>query len=105
MSKRTDTQSITSLPQSPDQERRSRVLKYTIAMTIRTLCVVSLLFVQGWWMAVAIVGAIVLPYFAVVIANVHSKPEQAAPVLRPGAIIPLPPTSIGDERTERPQAS
>jgi hypothetical protein len=105
MSKRIETQSITSLPRSPDEERRSRVLKYSIAMGIRTLCFFSLLFVHGWWMVVAVVGAMVLPYFAVVIANVHSRPAAATPVPRPGAIAPLPPGSIGDERAERPRAS
>lgn len=104
MSRHTGTQSITSLPISPEEERRSRVRKYIIAMSIRTACVVSLLFLRDWWMAVAIVGAIVLPYFAVVIANVKSRPTTAEPVARPGAIVPLPPGS-GDERAERPRAS
>ena len=77
--------SITSLPQSPDQERHSRMIKYTIAMSIRMVCIVSLLFVQGWWLAVAAVGAIALPYIAVVLANVQSAPGKRAAV-RPGTL-------------------
>ena len=78
-------QSITSLPLSPEAERRSRMVKYSVAMGIRVVCIVLMLFVHGWWLLVCAVGAIVLPYIAVVIANVHSDP-RGAEVLRPGAV-------------------
>ena len=78
-------QSITSLPLSPEAERHSRMVKYSIAMGIRVVCIVLMLFVQGWWLLVCAVGAIVLPYIAVVIANVHADP-RGAQVIRPGAI-------------------
>lgn len=77
-------QSITSLPLSPELERRNRMIKYSIAMGIRMICVVMLFFVQGWWLLICAVLAVTLPYFAVVIANVHSDPRRA-PVVRPGA--------------------
>ncbi|MCU1437811.1 MAG: hypothetical protein JWP66_898 [Naasia sp.] len=69
------------------------MLKYTVAMGIRTLCVASLLFVSGWWVLFMVVAAVLLPYFAVVIANVGAKPQAAPTVLRPEAIVPvlLPP--------------
>lgn len=66
-------QSITSLPPSPEQERRARMLKYTIAMTIRVVCIFAMLFVQGWWLAVFAAGAIFLPYVAVVLANAQGS--------------------------------
>ena len=78
-------QSITSLPLSPEAERHSRMVKYSIAMGIRVVCIVLMLFVQGWWLLVCAVGAIVLPYIAVVIANVHADP-RGAQVIRPGSI-------------------
>ena len=78
-------QSITSLPLSPEAERHSRMVKYSIAMGIRVVCIVLMLFVQGWWLLVCAIGAIVLPYIAVVIANVHADP-RGAQVIRPGAI-------------------
>lgn len=62
-------QSITSLGEAPELERRKRMLKYTIAMSIRVVCIVAALFLQGWLMWLAFAGAILLPYFAVVIAN------------------------------------
>lgn len=78
-------QSITTLPPSPEDERRSRMIRYTVTMGIRMVCIVLMLFAQGWWLLLCALGAILLPYFAVIAANVHG--EQKAPtVLRPGAL-------------------
>ncbi|MDQ0896105.1 DUF3099 domain-containing protein [Agromyces ramosus] len=88
-------QSITSLPPSPEAERRSRMIKYTIAMSIRVLCIFAMLFVQGWWLAVCAAGAIFLPYIAVVLANVGS-PNRQSTVLRPGGLVlRTPPANDG----------
>jgi fatty acid desaturase len=62
-------QNITTVGQSPEQERKSRMVKYLIAMTIRVVCIVAAIFVDGWLMWLCFAGAIFLPYFAVVIAN------------------------------------
>jgi hypothetical protein len=78
-------QSVTSLPRSPQEDRHARMVKYTIAMTIRMVCILSCLFLQGWWLAVAAVGAIVLPYFAVILANVGGN--QGTAVERPGGVV------------------
>jgi hypothetical protein len=79
-------QSITTLPPSPEAERRSRMIKYTIAMSIRVACIFAMLFAQGWWLVVCAAGAIFLPYVAVVLANV-SGPSRSADVLRPGGLV------------------
>jgi hypothetical protein len=80
-------QSITSLPRSPDDDRRNRMIKYSITMGIRTVCVVLCIFARGWWLLVCAAGALVLPYFAVVLANVSwSSPSV---VERPGSLVPL----------------
>jgi hypothetical protein len=81
-------QSITSLPPSPEEERRARMIKYSIMMGIRVACIVALLFVQGWWILVFAAGAVFLPYFAVVVANVATNRPQAE-VERPGSIVPV----------------
>ncbi|MFC5930261.1 DUF3099 domain-containing protein [Cryobacterium melibiosiphilum] len=78
-------QSITSLPMSPEEERRRRMIKYSLAMGVRVICILLMLVAQGWWLLVCAIGAIVLPYVAVVIANVQVSPPQA-PVLRPGGV-------------------
>jgi predicted tellurium resistance membrane protein TerC len=77
-------QSITSLPRSPQDDRRSRMIQYSVAMTIRTVCLVLCLIVPDWWRLLPAIGAIVLPYIAVVLANA-SIAGPAAEVLRPGA--------------------
>ena len=88
-------QSITMLPPSPEAERRSRMIKYTITMSIRVLCIFAMLFVQGWWLAVCAAGAIFLPYVAVVLANVSSSTRRPV-VLRPGGIVlSTPPANEG----------
>lgn len=82
-------QSITTLPLSPEEERRRRMIRYAVTMGIRMVCIVMLLFVQGWWLLVCALGAILLPYFAVIAANVHGD-QRSRPVLRPGAVAVLP---------------
>ena len=66
------------------------MIKYSITMSIRVLCIFAMLFVDGWWLAVCAAGAIFLPYVAVVLANV-AGPTRRQPVLRPGAIVPRTP--------------
>jgi Protein of unknown function (DUF3099) len=89
-------QSITTVPPSPEAERRSRMIKYTIAMSIRVACIFAMLFAQGWWLVVFAAGAVLLPYVAVVLANV-SGPTRGEEVLRPGNIVPAVPSQPGAE--------
>lgn len=85
-------QSITSLPRSPLDDRRSRMIQYTVAMSIRTVCLVLCLVVPGWWRLLPAIAAIVLPYVAVVLANA-SIARPTADVQRPGAVVRTPPES------------
>lgn len=52
---------------SLDVEERQK--RYTITMSIRTLCFLLFLFVPGWWKVAALAGAALIPAFAVVLAN------------------------------------
>jgi Protein of unknown function (DUF3099) len=54
------------------------MIKYSLAMGIRMICLLSLLFVQGWWLVIMAAGAILLPYVAVVLANVGARPGDGA---------------------------
>ncbi len=83
------TQSITELPQSPSDERRTRMIRYSIAMSVRMVCVIACFFAPGWWLLLPAIGAIVLPYVAVVLANARGSASGAS-VERPGAIVPFP---------------
>jgi len=83
-------QSVTELPLAPELERRSRMIKYTVAMSIRVVCIALCLVVPGWWLLLPAAGAVFLPYIAVVIANnVHTG--AVGRVRRPGALVKSPP--------------
>jgi hypothetical protein len=57
------------------------MLKYSLAMTIRVVCIIVAIFVEGWLMWLAFAGAIFLPYFAVVLANAQGpKPGEISRV-------------------------
>jgi xanthine/uracil permease len=83
MSKRTP--SITTLPQSPDEERRGRMIRYLVANGVRVVCIIAAVFLQGWLQLAAIVAAAILPYIAVVTANVVTHRPEAT-VMRPGSV-------------------
>ncbi len=79
---------ITDLPSSPEAERRGRMIRYTIAMGIRMVCIALVIVVPDWWRLAPAIGAIVLPYFAVIIANNASRRTSGA-VARPGSMVPV----------------
>lgn len=64
-----EVQVVTDLAPSADADRRGRIIRYSIAMTVRMVCIVLAMVLQGWMMWVCFAGAILLPYFAVVVAN------------------------------------
>jgi len=80
------------------------MIRYTVTMGIRMVCIVLMLFVHGWWLLVCALGAILLPYFAVIAANVHSDQRPTA-VLRPGAVALLPRPDAGRPDTGGPEGS
>jgi hypothetical protein len=96
-----EAQSVTSLDISPEDERRKRMIKYTIAMSIRVVCILLAMVVQGWLMWVLFAGAILLPYFAVVIANAHGAP--AANESAPKAVAPTLSISADAFRETKPK--
>jgi hypothetical protein len=79
------------------------MIKYSLTMGIRFVCVVLCVFARGWWLAVFACGAVFLPYIAVVIANVSQS--RPSPVQRPGIIVPLPPPQTGPSEASRPPES
>lgn len=81
---------ITSLPSSPTDERRVRMIKYSVAMGVRLVCIGACFVTPGWWLLIPAIGAVVLPYFAVVVANTVAAPNGSV-VERPGQIEPYRP--------------
>jgi hypothetical protein len=61
--------SITSAPEplAVDQARRTR--SYFIQMSIRVVCIIGAVAVDGWLRWALVAAAVVLPYSAVLIAN------------------------------------
>lgn len=61
--------SITSapVPLAVDQARRTR--SYLIQMSIRVVCIIGAVLVDGWVRWALVAAAVVLPYSAVLIAN------------------------------------
>lgn len=66
------------------------MIKYTVAMGIRVVCIALCVFVRGWWLLLPAAGAVFLPYFAVIIANNVGSGSRGR-VLRPGALVRRPP--------------
>ncbi|HEU0206759.1 MAG TPA: DUF3099 domain-containing protein [Pseudolysinimonas sp.] len=52
---------------------------------------------HGWWVLIPAAGAVFLPYFAVVAAN-NVRRGGPAVVQRPGAIVPVTPSSSNGTR-------
>jgi hypothetical protein len=92
---RTRPVAITDLPPSPEDEQRSRIRKYALTMGIRMVCIVACLFVPGWWLLIPALGAVFLPYVAVVVANATSRRTRGA-VARPGGMVPFVPEQPRD---------
>jgi hypothetical protein len=63
------------------EDIRYRERRYLIMMGIRTLCFIAavLMFINhlGWLTAIPAVGALVIPYFAVVFANGGREPTSS----------------------------
>lgn len=75
---RTDPVAVSSVGYSHAQDLHKRQRRYLIAMSIRTLCflgAVMVSFLVGWtWVTgLLVVGAVVLPYIAVVMANARDR--------------------------------
>jgi Flp pilus assembly protein TadB len=94
---------ITTAHESPDEEYDRRRKKYAIMMTLRALCVIGAAstYRVSLWLAMAfVVGGVVLPWCAVIIANDRPAKKRVAaghyrPDLRAERALP----SGDDDRT------
>jgi predicted tellurium resistance membrane protein TerC len=68
---------VTSIEESPEVERRRRFLIYTVSMVIRFASVVLVVFTTGIWQWIFGLCAVFLPYFAVVIGNNSGGPAKS----------------------------
>jgi len=76
---------VTTVAQSPREERRDRERRYLLTMGLRVLCFVAaiVLFAVGprWAGLLAAIGSLVLPWVAVVAANAGPRRAAANPAL------------------------
>src|SRR6476620_1386928 len=71
----TEVHSITDAAAAHSEEMRQRMIKYAIAVGIRMVCLILIFVVDGWFKLIPILGAVFLPWVAVVIANGSDKAE------------------------------
>ena len=80
---------ITDAPRSPQDEFRSRQIRYVVMMLIRTLCLIvgavliSLDVPLLWlWLSLCAAGMVILPWLAVILAN-DGPPKDRHRMRRP----------------------
>ena len=71
-----EVQGVTTAAAGRSADREARMKVYLVQMLLRTACFVAALFTHGWWQLGFILGAVVLPYVAVVRVN-NTGPQQA----------------------------
>jgi hypothetical protein len=96
---------ITDVQESHTDEMRRRMVKYTIAMSIRLACLLLFFFIPGWQRWLFVAGAVFLPWIAVIIANGGSdknriKPSDALLDQVPLAELPAAAPAAGPDQAE-----
>jgi hypothetical protein len=76
MARRQKPQLITDAQRTPEQELRSREIRYVLMMLVRAVCVVVAAILVAtrppllWlWLTLCLTGAVILPWAAVLLAN------------------------------------
>lgn len=68
--------SVTSAQPGRSEELDSRIIRYAAMMGLRVVCFVLAVLTPSPWRWMFVVGAVFLPYFAVVLANVAKTSTQ-----------------------------
>ena len=85
-------QGVTTAAPARSEDRSHRMRVYLLQMGVRTLCFVAALFTHGWLQLALILGAVALPYIAVVSVN-NAGPERSGTLRRVdsgAAALPVP---------------
>ncbi|MET9272360.1 DUF3099 domain-containing protein [Kribbella sp. NPDC003557] len=103
--------SVTSAQPGRSEDLDSRIVRYAWMMSIRIVCFVLAVVTPSPWRWLFVVGAIALPYFAVVLANAHRSATQAGadpyvaparPAIgeRPTVVVPADDDPSSDPRSD-----
>ncbi|MHA3947504.1 DUF3099 domain-containing protein [Cellulomonas bogoriensis] len=79
---------ITDAPVPLDQDQQRRARRYLIQMGIRVACFLGVALIDHWSRWLLLVGAVVLPYVAVVLANAGRERGQASTTLMDARALP-----------------
>lgn len=79
--KKTVSASISNVGQPLSKDQSSRAKKYFISMMIRTLCFILAVVLPSPYRWVALFGAVVLPYIAVIVANAGRETIKGNPAI------------------------
>ncbi|WP_415855852.1 DUF3099 domain-containing protein [Sinomonas sp. G460-2] len=71
-----EVHSITTAAPGHSEDMHKRMVRYATAMGIRMVCIILLFVVDGWFKLLAAIGAVFLPWVAVVIANAQTKADS-----------------------------
>ncbi len=100
-----EVHSITDAAAAHSAEMRQRMIKYAVAMGIRMVCLVLVFVLDGWFRVLPILGAVFLPWIAVVIANGSDTAESHSDALLDNAPLVELDQQVPPERsTGGPQA-
>lgn len=90
---------ITGARRSLSEDIQARQRRYVASMLFRTACFVGLIFTHGWVRILLLAGAVLLPYFAVIIANAGARPPTKTP---PTIRLPSDHASLDDGSATEP---
>lgn len=76
---------ITTARRGQRDDVHDRMVKYSISMGVRMVCLVMAFVVTGWLAWVFVAGAVILPYVAVLLANAGRETAPKAPPTLIGA--------------------
>ncbi|MCW2759140.1 MAG: hypothetical protein JWO46_2886 [Nocardioidaceae bacterium] len=83
---------ITDAPTSRADEIATRQRRYMLSMGLRVLCFVGAIVTDGVLRYVLVAGALIIPYFAVVVANAVGPRSAGAPPERVDVVRPQLPS-------------
>jgi hypothetical protein len=91
---------ITGARRSLSEDVAYRQRRYVISMSIRTVCFLLIIVVDGWLRWAFFAAALLLPYFAVIFANAGRERAPAAPATFVEHTAPQLPRGRGEEEAD-----
>jgi hypothetical protein len=97
---------ITDAPEDPERELRRREARYVALMSLRAACLIAAAILAssrpplwGVWVVACLVGMVLLPWFAVLLANDRPARKRAPDRPTPAPVSPQPALPPSPDRT------